>query len=513
MTKFRVLVVGLDGADPKLIRKWIGEGRLPTMARMAEQGISAELISTFPPVTMPAWPCFMTGTTSAKNGIIGFKQSKRGTYGEGLNEVKYIDASYVKKPAFWDIAGERGKKIGLMNIPATYPARKVNGFMISGLLTPVGEKNFTYPKELASYLIGKYGYKIGPIFTKEMYDIPQGSRENPEKFDRQLYLSEFLKSENQHAIVAMDLMKRYKWDFMMVVYRSPDEIGHYYWGYMDPDHAYYTSEEGKRSRNAVRTCYEEMDQIIGKMLTRIDKDTVVIVMSDHGMGLHAMNRVNLDQWLFNIGFLKLREGRKGESQLREDGKAIKKESWRKTQSIDWSDTKAYCSKVGYANMGGIEINVKGEKPEGIVAPGKEFQKLQDFIISELKDMTIPGGNERLVQEVHRREELFSGPYLDLVPHIIFELREDFFYTSVSKFEVRKNENEFVLLNTGKREDAVGGIHRKEGIVLIMGPNIRKNIIVENANIIDLAPTILEIMKVPIPSYMDGRVLRQIFIQS
>jgi len=124
-------------------------------------------------------------------------------------------------------------------------------------------------------------------------------------------------------------------------------------------------------------------------------------------------------------------------------------------------------------------------------------------------MTIPGGNEKLFQEVHKREELFSGPYIYLVPHIVFELREDFFSTRTFKVEVEKKK--FVELNAGKCDAAIGGVHRKEGVVLIMGHNIRKNIMVENANIIDLAPTILQIMKVPIPSYMDGRVLEEIFI--
>ena len=93
----KILIIGLDGADPRLVEKWVGERRLPTMKMIMREGTSGELISTFPSVTIPAWPCFATGTTSTKNGVFGFWQSRE--------EMKNIKC----KP-FWEIMGEGWKK-------------------------------------------------------------------------------------------------------------------------------------------------------------------------------------------------------------------------------------------------------------------------------------------------------------------------------------------------------------------------------------------------------------------
>ena len=491
----KILIIGLDGADPRLVEKWVGERRLPTMKMIMREGTSGELISTFPSVTIPAWPCFATGTTSTKNGVFGFWQSRE--------EMKNIKC----KP-FWEIMGEAGRKVGVMNVPCTYPPKEVNGFMITGLMTPPREKIFTYPKELSEELIQKYGYKIGPLFRKDLYDVPpRGS------FNRETYFKEFLASENIHTQVAIDLMKKYKPDLMVMVYRSPDEIGHYYWGYMDPGHIYYYSKDAVKFGNSIRKCYEEIDRMIGKILRWIDNDTIVMIMSDHGMGPPARKAVNVNQILYEMGLLKAKgEDKTLEERIEVYGKEwaeeLTMETWKRWSArwIDWSRTKAYFRGTGCHEEGGIDINLKGERPFGTVKPGKEYRELQDYIISQLESIKAPEGG-KLFLDVKRREEEFSGPYIHLIPHVIFRLKEGYRYSY--KFGFGRG-GEIIHYEEGKGRRESWGVHRKEGVLMAMGPGIRKRYKVGGARIIDLAPTILHIMNIPVPSYMDGRVLEEMF---
>ena len=491
----KVLVIGLDGADPRLIETWSREGRLPNMEMIMREGVSGELMSTFPPTTIPAWPCFATGTTSAKNGVFGFWQTRE----EMMN---------IKGKLLWDIIGEAGGRVGVMNVPCTYPPRRVNGFMITGLMTPPKERVFTYPEELSRELSLKYGYKVGPLFREDLYDVPPRG-----PFDREAYFEEFMRSEDVHAQVAIDLMDRYEPDFMIVVFRSPDEIGHYYWGYMDPEHAYYYSEDAPKFRDAVRRCYEEVDRIIGRILEGVDEDTVTIVMSDHGMGPPARKVVNINQILYDIGLLKAKGGDKTLAErVRADGKEwvdeLTMDMWESWSAkwIDWSRTKAYFRGTGCHDEGGIDINLKGERPFGIVKPGREYEELQEFIISQLKSIKAPDGGDLFV-DVRRREEEFSGPYIHLIPHVIFRLREGFRYSYRFGFG---RGGEVVSYEEGKGRRESWGVHRKEGVLMVMGPGVKKGCRVVGARIIDLAPTILYAMGIPVPSYMDGRVLKEIF---
>ena len=491
----KVLVIGLDAADPRLVEMWVGEGRLPNMEMMMREGASGELISTFPPVTVPAWPCFATGTTSAKNGVFGFWQTRE-------------EMADIKGKLLWEIIGEAGKKVGVMNVPCTYPPKRVNGFMITGLMTPPEERVFTYPEELSGELSLKYSYRIGPLFREDLYDAPPRG-----PFDREVYFEEFMRSENVHAQVAMDLMDEYRPDFMMVVYRSPDEIGHYYWGYMDPEHVYYYSEDAAKFRNAIRECYEEVDGIIGRMLRRVDEDTVVIVMSDHGMGPPARKMVNINQILYDMGLLRAKgEDRTLEERIEADGKEwadeLTMEMWESWSArwIDWSRTKAYFRGTGCQDEGGIDINLEGERPFGIVKPGREYEELQDFIISQLKSIEAPDGRN-LFSDVRRREEDFRGPYIHLIPHVIFRLREGFRYSYRFGFG---RGGEVISCEEAKGRRESWGVHRKEGVLMVVGPGIRKGYKIRGARIIDLAPTILHTMGIPVPSDMDGRVLEEIF---
>jgi predicted AlkP superfamily phosphohydrolase/phosphomutase len=150
--KRRVLIVAWNGATMDLLAPWSEEGRLPTLRGIMENGAHGNLSSTYPPLTGPAWASFMTGKSPGNHGVFEFFRRREGSYSQALS-----GPSSIKSTSLWRLLGDAGKKVGVMNVPLTYPPEEVNGFLISGLLTPHDCSDWAYPRELISELKDELG--------------------------------------------------------------------------------------------------------------------------------------------------------------------------------------------------------------------------------------------------------------------------------------------------------------------------------------------------------------------
>jgi len=124
----KLVLIGLDGAAFRVLQPLIAAGVMPTLARFLREGASGTLLSTHPPVTCPAWPTMFTGVNPGKHGVFSFTCRKGG---EGKpHTASLLD---VHAPTIWELLGNAGRRVGVMNVPITFPAQPVNGFMVSGL--------------------------------------------------------------------------------------------------------------------------------------------------------------------------------------------------------------------------------------------------------------------------------------------------------------------------------------------------------------------------------------------
>jgi predicted AlkP superfamily phosphohydrolase/phosphomutase len=166
--------------------------------------------------------------------------------------------------------------------------------------------------------------------------------------------------------------------------------------------------------------------------------------------------------------------------------------------IDWSKTVAYAASN---TEQGIYINLEGREPSGIVKPGKDWDEERNLVINRLRDIRNPQTNERLVSRIYKREDIYSGPYVNNAPDIIFFLKEGEYLADVQPMNYLFEKTSW---KTGT------GTHRMEGIFVGYGKDIKAGLRIADAEIIDLAPTILNLMGVRIPDDMDGKVLTHIF---
>lgn len=503
----RVIVIGLDCATFDLIKPWAQQGHLPNLARLMAQGSHGVLRSTIPTISPAAWTSFMTGKNPGKHGIFDFFQRKSDSY-----DTFIVRNNLPAQGTLFRHLSEAGYRVGVANVPMTYPPEPVNGFMISGLGAP-DNFAYTYPPELVNRLKEQQYTINNPPFSAETAG---------EFFDVLVH------NTNLRANAILELLRQEAWDFFMVVFRDIDTILAFYWHYMDPTHPLHNPDEGAKYGHAILEYHKQVDTIIGQMLEAFGEG-ITLVMSDHGGGpLHK--EVHLNRWLAQEGFLGFRERKDFKSALLASLRSvgITRDSitkaigwpavdWLKSrlpltartwipwespnlvEMIDWSKTQAY----SFGHIGQIFINLRGREPQGIVSPGEEYHQVVSKIVERLKQLQDPETGEFVVTAIYLRDEIYSGVFTDRSPDINVVFCDMRYLTHIGT----EFSHEAIF---GPPVHNETGTHRLDGMLIVHGDPIRQGLeLGQPANIIDLAPTIYYLMGVSIPEDTDGRILNAV----
>jgi predicted AlkP superfamily phosphohydrolase/phosphomutase len=491
----RTLVIGLDGASFSLLRPLMECGQMPFLAKLASAGASGLLRSTLPPVTAPAWASFLTGKNPGKHGLFTWQ---RPLASDSSFTREWVSSRDIRGEKFWDIVGKAGYKVGIMNVPMTYPPEEVNGFMITGMLTPGPDKMFTYPAALKDEL-----FRLVPDYIIDV-DIMNTDMNLSDATEEQFssFVASVLRAAHSRTTAAIELVQLYRPDLFMLVYTLPDRLQHSSYDYMleaandltTPDRA------AQQSIGALLALDQELERLVSSIA---DENTLVVIMSDHGFCHHRYD-VYLNGWLADQGMLDYRGKSSSVRQILrsivQKGAGFIPRAWVRAgrralsaeQLIDWSLTKAYC---GRSTENGLYINMKGREPSGIVEKS-EYDSLRSYLKSELEKLVNPASHEPIFKTVYLREELYSGPFVNYAPDIVFELQEGYKVVSTPSPGFR-------LEYVGNRRR---GIHAMDGIFIACGPMIQSVQTLTGLRIIDLTPTILHAMNLPIPESLDGQVI-------
>lgn len=519
-SKPRVLVLGLDGATWTLLDPLLAQNKLPTLGKLIANGTRSILRSCIQPSSEQAWSAFATGKQNGKFGLYGFYQRAKNSYA-----LEYINASHRRAATLWRILSDRQKKCVVVNVPLTWPVESINGAIVSGLMTPGLDSQFTHPPEIKQELLTKFGEYIIDV------DIERGESDIGSLGELAARVKRM--SELQTGAFEYLLEKNPDWDFGMLVHRAPDILCHKYWRYQDPTHPLYNATEAEQWGSVINDCFEYLDVYNARLLEKFaDDDTTVIVLSDHGFGplTHA---VYLNLYFSRQGILgyKEQQGSTLSSALRAGVKRLNNPILAAVKSkifevlpqlksnlhysmaygnMDWSRTKAYA--VG--TMGNVYLNVRGREPQGSVEP-QDYETTRDTVISAMRALRDPETQKPIFDFVYRREEIYNGGALDDAPDVI-GLIDGPYHIAAVDWRGANGKQKSVVEKVGSQllfVSDTSGQHRMDGILIGNGAGTSAHAAFSpTPQLIDLAPTILQLFGEPIPDDMDGRVLNELLAQ-
>jgi predicted AlkP superfamily phosphohydrolase/phosphomutase len=452
----------------------------------------------------------MTGMNPGKHGVFQWRTYDPTKY-TCLDE-RLMTSARLAGRTFWDILGNSGYRVGVVTVPMTYPPWEVNGFLVSGYPCPDTRQNYTDPPQWAEDLAEPYNFSADYYLHASQDTV---WRQGLEMLERR-------------ASLAIRLIEEEHVEVCVVVLGEIDRAQHDFWKYVDPRFPAYHTAEGGRYREVIAEHYQVCDAQIGRMLEHVGVDTLVVIMSDHGGGPHPPKLFHTNAWLRDMGWLVpagaswarlsnalrralglLRQHFPFEERLRRRLPAQVVDNVRQVSmniaGVNWSRTRAYRFPM-YHPAEGIEINLRGRQPEGVVEPGEEFNTLREEIIAALAQLRDPVGSTPIADKVYRREELYRGPYRSIAPDIVFVAAPDY-----------KADSGLLGAFVGPTPlaglDKYSGLHTLDGIFIARGRSVRRGYTVTHMEIADVAPTILYELDEVIPGDVDGHVRTDVFVPS
>ena len=217
----------------------------------------------------------------------------------------------------------------------------------------------------------------------------------------------------REELLMASLDRAQDWDVYFQVFSTPDRVGHMLFRESDPGHPLYDAQlaetevqawgQGFPLKDALLHSYKNADRIVGRVLERLERgdfgpDCLLLVVSDHGFSTFR-RQVNLNNALYDLGFLKFKDGEDLETVLKRPSKERDL-----LMRVDWTRTQAYS-----LGLGEVFINLKGREPRGIV-PADQYDAVVEQVRQALMGLHDPKDGARVVTSVSRRDELYSGPW-------------------------------------------------------------------------------------------------------
>jgi len=501
----KLLVIGVDGADYARVTRWLGEGRLPRLAALRDEGAFGPLRSTVPALTPPAWSTMLTGMNPGGHGVFEwFPLTGEG----GASPV----AARRRARTIWEALSDAGWQVGTYNVPTTYPPEPLSAFQVSGFDAPALRPDMAHPPEALQVVLSAVGtYELYP---HSILDI------NCDFADVARHLD--LPRDGINA-----LLEAYPCDAAMVVFQVIDWLQHRHLG-----------EPRSDGRDLVEEGYAILDERIGQILDRwCGPETTVVILSDHG-GTLTTRLINLEKVFQDRGLLAYRAPGDGGREAYERRRRIarlslsawtllkaklprlarilapaarrargKLASYHEGAEIDWEHTKA----VPWGVDGAIRLNVQGRDAHGSVAPG-EVDAVRQEVIDALMTLRDPVTREPICRGVRTREELYTGPYADEGPDLVVDTADPrclcVSYRDTGELPMLDVQPEDVVVL-----DPPWCIHDPYGILLAAGPAFEPGSAPDEAGLADVVPTILAALGLPVPAGLDGRVLMEVLASS
>lgn len=430
----KVFVLGIDGVPCSLLREFMSQGIMPNLAEVVKNGTLKSMDASIPEVSSTSWSTFMTGVNPGRHNIYGFTELDRSSY-----KWRFPNFNDIKSPTLWDIAGRQGKTSIVINLPSTYPARPLKGILTAGFVA-LDLQKATYPESAYQYLKG-IDYKMD-VDTQKAQVSPAALAED------------IMVTFRKRKEAILGLMEKETWDLFIGTITETDRLHHYLWSAL---------VDGKHEQHKFFIdFYRELDAFIGEVYGRVDDNTSLIMLSDHGF-TEIKKEVYLNTWLREKGYLK-----------------FKKEPPGSFEDLHGE------TKIFVLDPSRFYVHLKGKYPLGSVSQG-EYETVRERLKEDLLSLAIDG--QKVIKSVFFKEELYKGPCYDDAPDVVA--------LPVEGFDLKGAINKDTL--TG-RSILTGGHTRSDATFYINRPMEQDGI-----NIIDAGVTALKELGIE-EKGLEGRAL-------
>ena len=454
---------------------------MPFLRQLAAEGVRAELASTIPPITPPAWTTIMTGRSPAAHGILDFFRPES----PGSRFLRFVSTKQLKCETVWSLLTRLSRSSVCLNYPVMSPPLPIAGYSIPGFVTWRHLRHSCHPGDLMDTLKTIPGFDLKIIahdFGLEEKVVEGCSPEESED-----WINYHTYKDDQWVRVLTWLAEHDPCNLYALVLDSTDRLQHVFYRLLDPEcHRNRLSAEEKKIQSVLHAHYRQLDAMIARLAATAGPDGHVFIVSDHGFG-PSEECVYLNTLLEQLGYLTWSDRAVTESESAGDVsmEAVKNHG----HLLDWEKTIAF---VNTPSSNGITINVQG-KNSATGIPPEEYERIRDRLRDQLLAVTHPATGRPVVKQIWTREEAFAGTEADMAPDLTLQLWDNGLVSTVKSGQVVKPRRECL------------GVHYPMGVFLARGPGIRAGERLDPLNILDVAPAMLYSQGLPIPADYEGRV--------
>jgi len=475
----RVLVIGLDAADPGLVRGLAGADRLPNIASLLRERPGARVMNPDGFYVGAVWPTLFTGTSPGHHG-----RTWPGRFHPGTYQVRPFEPSDLGAEPFWNALDRVGRRVAVVDVPHTRADPDLGVTQVVEWGAHDAAVGFqTSPSSLAGDLVARFGRH--PVDGCDRY----GSQARYEQLARDL-----VHGVDRKAELTRFLLDQTDWDVFMVVFGESHCVGHQCWHLHDSHHPRHDAAVAGVMGDPVVDVYERLDAALGHLLAGAAPDAEILVLLSHGMGPHydgsslfidVLRRFE-QAWDRQPSTWATTRDRLAHAWNRVARRVRLRPS--KTWVLDGSRQFFCAPNAGLCSA--IRINVVGREPAGVVAPGEEYEELGSTLEAELLTLVNVETGKRAVRRVLRPAQMFDGPKVAQMPDLLVEWHQESPIRSLASPTVGRVEGEYRGHRTGD--------HRRDGLLLRRGPTVARH----TGDVIDardLAPATCAFLDAPLPA--------------
>jgi len=484
----KTLLIGLDGATFSVLDPLMEQGAMPFLKSFFAQGTRAGLRTIVPPLTPPAWTSLMTGRRPGQHGVFDFFRMDS----PESRHIRFFNSNDVQCDTTWSLASAGGLRTTTLNFPAMFPPPRISGYVVPGWVPWKQLRLACWPEGLFEKLKAIPGFNQRELAM----DIKLEEKATEGISDHAAELGPWIdlhaRREQNLTHVLKHLTEEDPSDLTSVLFDGVDKLQHLCWRYLRPEDDKPLTEDWEfQLRELSLRYFRCLDVLLKQLCDMAGPQADVIIASDHGFG-PTYDVLHINTWLERHGYLAWSEAaqsRDTQGALLGVGQ-VAKHTW----LMDWNKTKAFATTP---TSNGIYIVVSDGTTPGV--PASEYQAFRQRLVDDLRQIKDLQTGQQMVTEIYTREEAFPGPHSSVAPDLTLILRDGGLVSILpSPDEVSKRP-------------VVSGSHRPVGVFGARGPGIKRGFAAGELSILDVAPTVLYSLGLPVPAELEGRVPEEIYL--